>query len=33
MTVQLQRTYYNEEIVPVNNFSANILMIAWTKGF
>jgi hypothetical protein len=33
LTVQLQRTYYTEQIVPGNNFSANILTLAWTKGF
>ena len=29
----LQRTYYVEQIVTVNNFSANLLTIRWTKGF
>ncbi|MBV8847926.1 MAG: TonB-dependent receptor [Bryobacterales bacterium] len=32
-TVQLQRTYYVEEIVPGNNFGAKLLMIAWTRSF
>jgi hypothetical protein len=31
--VDLQRTYYAEQIVPVNNFSANLLTIRWTKAF
>jgi hypothetical protein len=31
--VDLQRTYYREEIVTVNNFSANLLTIRWTKSF
>ena len=33
LTAQLQRTYYMEEIVTRNNFSANISMIAWTRSF
>ena len=33
LTAQLQRTYYLEQIVPGNNFSANMLTLAWTKGF
>jgi hypothetical protein len=33
LSAQLQRTYYVEQVVPGNNFSANILTIAWTKGF
>jgi hypothetical protein len=33
LTLQLQRTYYSEQIVPGNNFQANLLTIAWTKGF
>ena len=33
LTTQLQRTYYTEQIVTANNFSANMLMIAWTKNF
>jgi hypothetical protein len=31
--IDLQRTYFIEEIVPVNNFSANLLTIKWTKNF
>jgi len=33
LTLQLQRTYYVEQIVPGNNFGANLVMIAWTRGF
>ena len=33
LTLQLQRTYYVEQIVPGNNFGANLLIIAWTHGF
>jgi hypothetical protein len=33
LTAQLQRTYYTEQIVTANNFSANMLVIAWTKTF
>lgn len=33
LTLQLQRTYYLEQIVPGNNFSANLVTIAWTRGF
>jgi opacity protein-like surface antigen len=33
VAVDLQRTYYVEQIVTVNNFSANLLTIRWTKGF
>jgi hypothetical protein len=33
LTAQVQRTYYLEHIVAANNFSANMLTIAWTKGF
>jgi len=33
LTGQLQRTYYTEQIVTANNFSANMLVIAWTKTF
>ena len=33
LTAQLQRTYYTEQIVPENNFGANILLIAWTRSF
>jgi hypothetical protein len=31
--VDLQRTYYIEQIVRVNNFSANLLTVHWTKRF
>jgi len=33
VAVDLQRTYYNEEIVTGNNFSANLLTFRWTRGF
>ncbi len=33
LTLQLQRTYYIEQIVPGNNFSANLLSILWTRSF
>jgi hypothetical protein len=33
LTAQLQRTYYIEQIVPGNNFSANLLTIAWTRSY
>ena len=33
IAVDLQRTYYSETIVTVNNFSANLLTIRWTKAF
>jgi hypothetical protein len=33
LAVDLQRTYYDEQIVTVNNFSANLLTIRWTKAF
>ena len=33
ISIDLQRTYYIEELVPVNNFSANLLTIRWTRGF
>ena len=33
LRVDLQRTYYIEEIVPGNNFSANLLSIAYTRSF
>ena len=33
LSVELQRTYYIQQIIPVNNFSANILMIRWTRDF
>ena len=31
--IDLQRTYYIEELVPVNNFSANLLMLRFTRAF
>jgi hypothetical protein len=31
--VDLQRTYYVEELVPANNFSANLLMLRFTRTF
>ena len=33
LIVQLQRAYYTEQIVPGNNFSSNILLIAWKRSF
>jgi hypothetical protein len=33
IAADLQRTYYSEQIVTVNNFSANLLTIRWTKSF
>jgi len=33
LLIDLQRTYYIEEIVRENNFSANLLTIRWTKDF
>jgi hypothetical protein len=35
LSVDLQRTYYAQELFPINanNFSANILMIRWTRDF
>lgn len=33
LSVDLQRTYYLEEIVPGNNFSANMLTLRWTRNF
>ena len=33
LTLQLQRAYYAEQIVPGNNFSSNILLIAWKRNF
>lgn len=32
-SIDLQRTYYIQEIVPGNNFSANLLTIRWTRSF
>jgi len=31
--VQLQRTYYIEQIITANNFSANLLLLTWTWSF
>ena len=33
LSVDLQRTYYIEQIVPGNNFGANLLTIRWTRNF
>ena len=33
LSFDFQRTYYIEEIVPANNFSANLLTIRYTRGF
>jgi hypothetical protein len=33
LSVDLQRSYYLEQIVPGNNFSANLLTIRWTRNF
>ena len=33
LSVDLGRSYYLEEIVSANNFSANMLTIRWTKDF
>jgi hypothetical protein len=33
LSIDLQRTYYIEQIVTVNNFSANMLTIRWTRNF
>jgi hypothetical protein len=33
LSVDLQRTYYIEQIVPGNNFSANLLTIRWRRNF
>jgi hypothetical protein len=33
VTLELQRTYYIEQIVPGNNFGAKLLTVAWTHGF
>jgi hypothetical protein len=33
LSADLQRTYYVEQIVRGNNFSANVLTIRWTRGF
>jgi hypothetical protein len=33
LSVDLQRTYYIEQIVTGNNFSANLLTIRWSREF
>jgi len=33
LSVDLQRTYYIQQIITANNFSANMLMIRWTRDF
>jgi hypothetical protein len=33
LSIDLQRTYYAQQIVTVNNFSANLLTIRWTRDF
>ncbi len=33
LAIDLQRTYYIEQIVPGNNFQANLLTISWTRDF
>ncbi|MBZ5562808.1 MAG: hypothetical protein LAP13_10340 [Acidobacteriia bacterium] len=33
LSVDLQRTYYIQQIITGNNFSANMLMIRWTRSF
>jgi hypothetical protein len=33
LSVDLQRTYYIEQIVTANNFQANLLTIRWTRDF
>jgi hypothetical protein len=33
LSVDLQRTYYIQEIITGNNFSANMLTIRWTRSF
>jgi hypothetical protein len=33
LALDLQRTYYREEIVLGNNFAANLLTVRWTKSF
>ncbi len=33
LSVDLQRTYYIQQILTGNNFSANILMLRWTRSF
>jgi len=33
LSIDLQRTYYVEQIVTANNFSANMLTVRWTRNF
>lgn len=33
ISVDLQRTYYEQDIVTANNFGANVLTIKWTRDF
>jgi hypothetical protein len=33
LSVDLQRTYYVEQIVTANNFQANLLTVRWTRNF
>jgi len=33
LSIDLQRSYYIQQIVTVNNFSANLLTIRWTRDF
>jgi hypothetical protein len=33
LSIDLQRTYYTEQLVPVNNYSANLLTLRWTRSF
>ena len=33
LSIDLQRTYYVQEIVPGNNFSGNLLTARWTRDF
>jgi hypothetical protein len=33
LSIDLQRTYYSEQIVTGNNFQANLLTIGWTRDF
>ena len=33
LSVDLERSYYIEQLVTANNFSANLLMIRWTRSF
>jgi hypothetical protein len=33
LSVDLQRTYYIEQIITANNFQANLLTLRWTRDF